>query len=200
MLHKKSKSTVKLMVDGELQSCFCSPASRDPTRTIQYSSPVSSSYPPNLLSLWLYSTVQLAKKHKNNYTWSWTNIGWSVLVRGKTKMHYFKFPMLLLSLWLITLLSLTKTESAPTYSAHICSNSTFFIANGTTKPTSTSSSLLLPQTPQTTTTMDSITPQLGTTQLTTWSLVSPFVVATSTPPSVKTALPLQAKTYCGDAL
>ena len=119
------------MVDGELQSCFCSPASRDPTRTIQYSSPVSSSYPPNLLSLWLYSTVQLAKKHKNNYTWSWTNIGWSVLVRGKTKMHYFKFPMLLLSLWLITLLSLTKTESAPTYSAHICSNSTFFIANGT---------------------------------------------------------------------
>ncbi|KAK4588158.1 hypothetical protein RGQ29_019235 [Quercus rubra] len=39
--------------------------------------------------------------------------------------------MLLLSLWLITLLSLTKTESAPTYSAHICSNSTFFIANGT---------------------------------------------------------------------
>ena len=46
-------------------------------------------------------------------------------------MRYFKFPMLLLSLWLITLLSLTKTESAPTYSAHICSNSTFFIANST---------------------------------------------------------------------
>ncbi|KAK7847616.1 cysteine-rich receptor-like protein kinase 25 [Quercus suber] len=32
-------------------------------------------------------------------------------------MRYFKFPKLLLSLWLITLLSLTKTESTLTYSA-----------------------------------------------------------------------------------
>ena len=48
-----------------------------------------------------------------------------------TKMRSFKFAMLLLSLWVITLLSLTKTESAPTYSTHYCSNSTFFIANST---------------------------------------------------------------------
>ena len=47
------------------------------------------------------------------------------------KMRSFKFAMLLFSLWVVTLLSLTKTESAPTYSAHFCSNSTFFIANST---------------------------------------------------------------------
>ena len=157
----------------------------------------------NLLSLWLYSIVHLTQKKKKTkiITHEFEQIlGDLAIVVLVTKMRSFKFAMLLLSLWVITLLSLTKTESAPTYSTHYCSNSTFFIANSTYQPTSTSSSLLLTQTPQTTTIMDSTTPQLETTQLTTWSLVSSFVVATSTPPSVKTASPLQANTYCGDAL
>ncbi|XP_075667641.1 cysteine-rich receptor-like protein kinase 25 isoform X1 [Castanea sativa] len=49
-----------------------------------------------------------------------------------TKMRSFKFPRLLLCLWLIALLSLTSsTESAPTYSAHYCFNTTLFTANST---------------------------------------------------------------------
>ncbi len=46
-------------------------------------------------------------------------------------MPCFKFHILLLSLSLITILSLNSTESAPTYSSHFCSNSTFFTANST---------------------------------------------------------------------
>ena len=49
-----------------------------------------------------------------------------------TKMFSSKFPRLLLCLWLITLLSLTSsTESAPTYSADYCFNTTLFTANST---------------------------------------------------------------------
>ncbi|KAK4588159.1 hypothetical protein RGQ29_019236 [Quercus rubra] len=49
-----------------------------------------------------------------------------------TKMFSSKFPRLLLCLWLITLLSLTSsTESAPTYSADYCVNTTLFTANST---------------------------------------------------------------------
>ena len=87
---------------------------------------------PNLSSLWLYSIVQLTQKKTKIITHEFEQIlGDLAIVVLVTKMRSFKFAMLLLSLWVITLLSLTKTESAPTYSTHYCSNSTFFIANST---------------------------------------------------------------------
>jgi hypothetical protein len=46
-------------------------------------------------------------------------------------MASFKFPMCLLTLSLLTMLSLTTTEAAPTYAAHTCSNSSFFTPNST---------------------------------------------------------------------